>query len=140
LLDQPVSIKYDMKLKGFGNNEIVYFNPMFGEATKKNPFTAAERFYPVEMSYTVDDMYILSMEIPKGYKIDEIPKSARVMLNENEGMFEYLISTNETSIQMRRRLTLKKANYTNEDYQTLRDFFGFIVSKEAEQIVFKKIK
>ena len=59
---------------------------------KKNPFTAAERFYPVEMSYTVDDIYSLSMDIPKGYKVDEMPKSARVMLNENEGMFEYIIS------------------------------------------------
>jgi hypothetical protein len=140
LLDEPVSIKYDMKLKAFGDAEIVYFNPLLGEATKKNPFTAAERFYPVEMSYTVDDIYVFNMEIPTGYKVEEMPKSARVMLNENEGMFEYLISANETNIQMRRRLTLKKANYTNEDYQTLRDFFGFVVSKEAEQIVFKKIK
>ncbi len=140
LLDEPVALKYDIKLKAFGEAEIVYFNPLLGEATKKNPFTAAERFYPVEMSYAVDDAYIFNMDIPKGYKVDELPKSARVMLNEDEGMFEYLISATETNIQMRRRLLLKKANYTNDDYQTLRDFFGFIVSKEAEQIVFKKIK
>jgi hypothetical protein len=140
LLDLPVSIKYNIKLKAFGDADIVYFNPLLGEATKRNPFTAAERFYPVEMSYTVDDFYIFSMEIPKGYKVEELPKSARVMLNENEGMFEYLISASENNIQMRRRLLLKKANYANDDYQTLRDFFGFVVSKEAEQIVFKKIK
>ncbi len=140
LLDEPVSIKYDMKLKAFGESEIVYFNPMLGEATKKNPFIAAERFYPVEMSYAIDDVYTFNMDIPKGYMVDELPKSARVMFNENEGMFEYLVSVSANSIQMRRRLQLKKANYTNEDYQTLRDFFGFIVSKEAEQIVFKKVK
>ncbi len=140
LLDEPVALKYDMKLKAFDDGEIVYFNPMLGESKKKNPFTVAERFYPVEMPYRVDDVYTLNMDIPKGYKVEEMPKSARVMLNENEGMFEYLISATETNIQMRRRLTLKKANYTNEDYQTLRDFFGFVVSKEAEQIVFKKIK
>ena len=140
LFDEPVALKYDMKLKAFGEPEIVYFNPMLGEATKKNPFTAAERFYPVEMSYAIDDVYTFNMDIPKGYMVDELPKSARVMFNENEGMFEYLISATESNIQMRRRLLLKKANYSNEDYQTLRDFFGFIVSKEAEQIVFKKIK
>ena len=139
LLDEPLAVKYDLKFKAFGDAGIVYFNPLVGEATKKNPFTAAERFYPVEMPYTLDDIYVLNMEIPKGYKVEELPKSARVMLNDDEGMFEYLISTSNNSIQMRRRLILKKANYTNEDYQTLRDFFGFIVSKEAEQIVFKKI-
>jgi hypothetical protein len=35
---------------------------------------------------------------------------------------------------------LKKANFNPEDYATLRDFFAYVVKKEAEQIVFKKIK
>jgi hypothetical protein len=139
-LDYPVAVKFDMTLKGFGEADIVYFTPMLDEALKRNPFNAAQRFYPVEMPYTIDDAYTLNMEIPKGYKVDEIPKSARIMFNENEGMFEYLISANEESIQMRCRLLLKKATYTNEDYQPLRDFFAYIVKKEAEQIVFKKIK
>ena len=41
---------------------------------------------------------------------------------------------------MRRRLVLRRANFTNEDYDTLREFYSVIVKKEAEQIVFKKIK
>jgi len=80
------------------------------------------------------------MEIPKGYKVDEIPKSVKLALNEDEGMFEYLITADKEYIQMRRRLVLKKANFANEDYDTLRQFYTFIVKKEAEQIVFKKIK
>jgi len=140
LLDEPVSLKFDMQLKSFGDADIVYFSPMLGEAIKKNPFAAAERFYPVEMPYTIDDIYTLNMDIPKGYQVDELPKSARIKLNDDEGMFEYLISNTGENIQMRCRLVLKKATYSNEDYQSLRDFYGFVVSKEAEQIVFKKIK
>lgn len=140
LLDEPVAVKFEMQLKGFGEEAIVYFNPMLGEAIKENPFDAAERFYPVEMPYTFDDTYTLNMEIPKGYQVDELPKSARIKLNEDEGMFEYLISSSGESIQMRCRIMLKKATYANEDYQSLRDFYGFVVSKQAEQIVFKKIK
>ncbi|MBL0359353.1 MAG: DUF3857 domain-containing protein [Chitinophagaceae bacterium] len=139
-LDEPVSVKFDMKLNGFGDADIVYFSPMLGEAIQKNPFIAAERFYPVEMPYTFDDTYALTMDVPKGYVVDEIPKSVRLMFNENEGMFEYLISGSKESIQMRCRLVLKRATYTNEDYQSLRDFYAYIVKKEAEQIVFKKIK
>ena len=140
LLDEPVAVRFYFKLTAFGDADIVYFNPMLGEAMKKNPFTAAERFYPVEMPYKTDDIYTLNMDIPKGYKVDEVPKSARIMLNGDEGMFEYLLSASETSLQMRCRLVLKKANFTNEDYQTLRDFYAYIVKKEAEQIVFKKVK
>ena len=140
ILDEPVELKYELKLKLFGEADIVYFNPFLGETIKKNPFTAAERFYPVEMPYTQNDVYSLNMEIPAGYKVDELPKSTRIMLNEDEGMFEYLISNDGSNIQMRSRLVIKKANFLNEDYQTLRDFYAFIVNKEAEQIVFKKIK
>ena len=139
-LDEPVAVRYDLKFTGFGDVDIVYFNPMLGEAIKKNPFAAAERYYPVEMPYTKNDIYTLTMDIPKGYKVDELPKSARIMLNEDEGMFEYLISADETTVQMRCKLIIKKTFFPNEDYQTLRDFYGYIVTKEAEQIVFKKIK
>jgi len=139
-LDEPVAIKYDVKLNGFGDADVVYFNPMLGDAIKKNPFSAAERFYPVEMPYTKNDIYTFSMDIPKGYKVDEVPQSARIKLNEDEGMFEYLISVDEVSVQMRCRLAINKTFFPNEDYQTLRDFYAFIVKKEAEQIVFKKIK
>ena len=69
-----------------------------------------------------------------------MPKSAKVNLNENEGSFEYIISRSEDVIQLRSTVKLKKANFQMEDYQTLRDFFAYIVKKHSEQIVFKKIK
>jgi Domain of Unknown Function with PDB structure (DUF3857)/Transglutaminase-like superfamily len=140
LLDEPVGLKFDMKFKSFEDNDIVYFSPMLAEAVKKNPFAAAERYYPVEMPYTTDDSYNLMMEIPKGYKVDELPKSVRVNLNENDGMFEYLISVEGDYVRLRCRMLLRKATYLNEDYQFLRDFYAFIVKKEAEQVVFKKTK
>jgi hypothetical protein len=139
ILANPVALKFDLSFKPF-EEDIIYFSPMMGEALKNNPFKAAQRFYPVEMPYTKDDIYVLHMEIPSGYKVDELPKSVRLMFNENEGMFEYLISADATSIQMRARLQFNKATFTNEDYQPLRELYTYIVKKEAEQIVFKKIK
>jgi len=139
-IDEPVQIKYGLKLKLFDEADIVYFNPMLTEAIKKNPFVAAQRYYPVEMPYREDDVYTLHMDIPKGYKVDELPKSVRFNLNDDEGMFEYIIFADAENIQMRCRVVLRKANFVNEDYESLREFYSFIVKKEAEQIVFKKIK
>jgi hypothetical protein len=99
-----------------------------------------ERLYPVEMPYRIDETYVLSMDIPKGYQVDELPKSARVAYNGTEGMFEYLVQKNESNIQMRVHLKLNRSFFPTEDYSTLRDFFGYVVKKENEQIVFKKIK
>jgi hypothetical protein len=138
-LDEPLKMSYDIKLN-FNDEDIIYFNPLFSEAIKQNPFTSAERLYPVEMPYKQNELFNLNMEIPKGYKVDELPKSTRVKLNENEGMFEYIISNDGKRIQLRSKIVLEKANFMPDDYETLRNFYGFIVKKHAEQIVFKKIK
>ena len=136
--DYPVQVKYDMQFD-FDDQGILYLNPMFSEATTKNPFSSAERQYPVEMPFRIGEIYVLNMDIPKGYKVEELPKSARVKLNDDEGIFEYLISATDQKIMLNSRIDIKKANFDPEDYQTLRDFFGYIVKKHAEQIVFKKI-
>ena len=137
LYEEPISIKYDIKSKWY--EDIVYFSIMFNESLKKNPFTSAIRLYPVEMAYKINETYVLNMEIPKGYRIDELPKLTRVKFNGDEGLFEYIIAKNGNMLQLRCRLVFYKANFLPADYQTLRDFFGYIVKKESEQVVFKKI-
>ncbi len=140
LLNDPVSEKLDITFKSFGDDDVVYFSPMLDEVIKKNPFAAAERYYPVEMPYTINNVYTLNMEIPKGFQVEELPKSVRFSLNNEDGMFEYLISADKEYVQMRCKLMLNRANFMNEDYQYLRELYASIVKKESEQIVFKKVK
>lgn len=138
--DMPLAVAYDLQITPDPATDVFYFNPMLSEGYKENPFKAAERIYPVEMGGTMDETYVLNMEIPEGYVVDELPKSAKVLYNDDEGFFEYLVVNGKDGIQFRSRLQLKKANFKPEDYNTLREFFGFIVKKESEQIVFKKKK
>jgi Domain of Unknown Function with PDB structure (DUF3858)/Domain of Unknown Function with PDB structure (DUF3857) len=138
LSDENVVIRYDFSFKL--DEDIVYFNPLLTEAYKTNPFTAATRNYPVEMPYATKEIININIEIPKGYKVDELPKSARVKLNETDGMFEYIIQADTETIQMRCKIEINKANFAAEDYESLREFYSYIVKKQSEQIVFKKIK
>jgi len=140
LLDEPVQVNYDITWKPEAGADLLYFNPMLAEGYKENPFKAAERKYPVEMPCTMDENYSLVMDIPEGYEVEEMPKPAKVLFNDDEGFFEYLIQKGTGQIQFRSRVKLKKANFKPEDYSVLRDFFTFIVKKESEQIVFKKKK
>ena len=137
--EQPLQIHYDFKLKDM-DEDIIYFNPMMAEGYKSNYFKAAERRYPVEMPFAFDETYMLTMDIPKNYVIEEVPKSVRVNFNEGEGSFEYLVDKTADQIQLRSRVIMKKAYFLPEDYNSLRDFFAFVVKKHGEQIVFKKKK
>jgi Domain of Unknown Function with PDB structure (DUF3857) len=138
--DDPLQLAYDLKITPDSNADVFYFSPMLGGGYKENPFQSAQRLYPVEMSSASDDMFMLTMDIPEGYVVDEMPKPAKVTFNDNEGFFEYLLEKNGDMIQFRSRIKLNKANFKPEDYATLRDFFAFIVKKQNEQIVFKKKK
>jgi hypothetical protein len=138
--DYPLVYHCDLEPKDLKTSDILYFNPVLGSVFGENPFTATERYYPVEFSYKMDYTFLLSMEIPKGFQVDELPKSAKVKFNENQGFFEYLIQQDPQNIQMRVHLKFNQANFSPEQYSTLRDFFAFIVKKENEQIIFKKIK
>ncbi len=136
--ENPVRIRYDINLK-INDEDVLYFNPMFGEATKENPFKSAERFYPVEMPFTTDETYMLSLDVPTGYVIDELPKQTKVKLNtEGDGVFEYRVSQSDGTIYIKSRVKLKRTIFLPEEYESLREFFNYIIKKQSEQIVFKK--
>lgn len=138
--EEPLRIKYDFEVTS-DNGDIVYFNPMLSEAWKENPFKSAVRTYPVEMPYTIDETYLLRLNIPKGYVIDELPKQVMIKLNEeDDGIFEFRLSESGGIISLRSRIRLKRAYYQPEEYKLLREFFNLIVKKHNEQIVFKKKK
>ncbi len=136
--DDPLKVRCSIKLDKT-EDDIIYFNPIVYGGRKENPFAASERKYPIEMESAINEVYTLIMDIPHGYKVDEMPKLVRVSFNENEGMFEYLVYNNGTSVQLKCTLLLNKATFEPEDYQYLREFFGFVVKKQSEQIVFKKL-
>jgi len=137
-LERSVMVKYDFEYQPDGE-DMLYLNPMFGEATKTNPFKSQERKYPVEMPYAMDEIYTLNMEIPPGYAVEELPRSAIVKYNDNEGMFQYMVAQAGNMIQFRSRIKLNRAYFEPQEYNSLRDFFDMIVKKQAEQIVLKKI-
>jgi len=140
LLEEPIKIHYDLSFKTGESQDIIYYSPVIQSSFAENPFKAAERMYPVEMPYPVDETYGLNMEIPAGYVVEELPKSSKVAYNGNEGFFEYLIQKSETNVQLRTHIKLNKATFAAEEYNSLRDFFAFVIKKQSEQIVFKKKK
>lgn len=139
-MEGPVDIKYKFNMQT-GDEDLIYFNPMLDERFKDNPFKSAQRLYPVEMPFAMDQTYLLRIEVPKGYEVDEIPKQMVVKLNEDgDGVFEYRISQTDNTIALRCRLVISRTFFAPEEYETLREFFNLVVKKHSEQIVFKKKK
>jgi len=138
--DFPLGIRAELTMP-LNDEDIVYISPMFGEGMQENPLKSPERLYPVEMPHAIDETFNMTLYVPDGYVLDELPKSTRMKLNEqNEGSFEYLISHSEGVISLRSRLRVGKATFTAQEYEVLREFFSQVVAKHKEQIVLKKKK
>ena len=131
-------MEYDFTFSHPDENGMIYLNPMFSESLRSNPFKSANRKYPVEMPCVMDVNYTLSMQIPVGYVVEDMPKSTLVKYNDGEGIFQFLIGQQGDMIQLRSRIKLGRANYEPDEYTSLREFFDMIVKKHAEQIVLKK--
>ncbi len=137
--DVPVSVHYDFDMALEKNADILYVNPMFSERILENPFKSAERNYPVEMPYQQEETFILRMDVPEGYQVEELPKQTKVKLNEaGDGQFEYLISVSDGVVSLRSKLTMKRSYFNPSEYEMLRNFYALVVKKHNEQIVFKK--
>jgi hypothetical protein len=136
----PIRVQYPLTVEPAENSGIIYLNPIINAGYKENPFKSTNRNYPVEMPYLTDRVYILKLQIPAGYEVDELPRSENIILNEGDGVFEYKISKNDKEINLRSELKLEKAAFVPEDYVNLRAFFDHVVKKYAESIVFKKKK
>ncbi|MGC4039208.1 MAG: DUF3857 and transglutaminase domain-containing protein [Chitinophagaceae bacterium] len=138
LLDQPIGIHYDFTITPDANGTI-YLNPLFGEGYEKNYFKSEERILPVEMSFPANRSYVLNLDVPDGYIVDELPKPVKVKLNqEGDGVFEYIIENRDNKISLRTRLFIRRTFFSPDEYDMLREFFNLVLKKQNENIVFKK--
>ena len=61
----------------------------------------------------------------------------RLKVSENH---RFLVQADGNRIQLKSTVNMKKAVFEAADYDALREFFGYVVKKQNEQIVFKRKK
>lgn len=117
----------------------LYLRPMLTEAHGSNPFKEAERLFPVDFGVSTDETFMATYTLPKGFQVEELPKTVSMVLPEEGGRFLYQVSvTNENQLQVVSRILLRRPIYFAGEYGPLRELFNRIVAKHAEQVVLKR--
>lgn len=120
------------------NSSVIYVNPVVFGSFSENVFKAKDRKYPVSFPTTLEDTYMVTIDVPEGYIVDELPKSARFDLSEGGAKFTYTIGQVGGKIQLRTTVGFNKTMFLPEEYEGLKAFYAAIIAKQSEQIVFKK--
>ena len=142
-LNKPVKTSFEVVTKEYSNalNDYIYFSPMTFEGLAESPLTLKKRAYDIDFGHPISKTYILNIEIPEGYQIEELPAPAKVVLGEKWCNFTFQAQKNgENKIQLMSKMKINFAKFTPETYPDLKEFFNLIVEKHAEQIVLVKSK
>jgi hypothetical protein len=120
------------------NDDFIYVNPVLHPSFEKNPFKQTERLYPVDLPYPLSLKYVLNLDIPTGYVVDDLPEQVKLVLPENGGQFIFLTQQTGNRVQVTSTIKLNQLHFEAEEYTVIKKFFDLIIEKQQEQIVLKK--
>lgn len=121
------------------SGDYIYVNPMIFPDEPKNMFTSVNRKLPIEFPFLQSVRITVSLDVPEGYIVDEIPKSVSAKFEDNKLYMSYVIYASEDKVQLRYQLDISTLRIAPQSYHQLRQFWETLVTKNNEQIVFKKI-
>ncbi|WP_308990706.1 DUF3857 domain-containing protein [Mariniflexile litorale] len=140
-LSNPVMESFKFTLEGQVDviADKLYFSPLFFLKTKENPFKLEKREFPVDFGYSSSSRYMISVDLPEGYRVEVIPESVILALPDNLGAFKYNISVIGSKIQLVIDAEMNQAIISPIYYEALKEYFSKMIEKEAEQIVLTKV-
>jgi hypothetical protein len=117
----------------------MYVSPLLFWAEKENLFKNPDRKYDIDFGYARENSYMLNLTIPKGYKVETVPKNTKINFDNGNFVFIYLIETVGNQLKINVKWNIKKTIFIVEEYPLLRTTYETILNKMNEQIVLSKI-
>jgi hypothetical protein len=135
---KPLSFKLNITNEEKMEGDIIYIEPFFDKVFRETPFPEENRKFPVDFAYPQQENYILTLQIPSEYQVEELPKNEKIVLPDGAGSFSVLAVQQDNKIQLTATYVLTKTLFVGEEYYLLKDFIAKIIAKQSEQIVLKK--
>lgn len=117
----------------------IYFQPLMFMRMTENPFKLDKRAYPIDFGFPFKDMYIVNVDIPEGYELESQLEPFMIRSPDGNIEFKYTVSVMNNKLRLSAVFDIKEAKHAAESYLILKEIFNQAISKQAEQIVLKKI-
>ena len=140
-VSMPVVVKSKIKLTNRINQvgDMIFLNPKVIERAVENIFKREERTYPVDFNYPIKEKFVIRITVPEGYAIDEVPEKLAVGLPNSSAKYVFVTAAQGRTLQLSNQSVINQTVFPGNEYPDLKKFNEMIVTKEAEQVVIKKI-
>jgi Transglutaminase-like superfamily len=130
-----LEVAYNMDTKELVDilpNKLV-FNPLLFLFEEKNPFAVDQRIHPIEFGTPFNHISRIKIKIPKGYKVENMPKDKKVMA-ENSGDLMYTFTTDGEYLQAFSIFKIKRSNFLAEEYEQLKELWQHKIDAEGQLV------
>ncbi|MBU6122931.1 DUF3857 domain-containing protein [Hymenobacter siberiensis] len=140
-VDKPLAFDYEFTQPADDNAtaDLLYLSPLREFSAEQNPFRHDDRLFPVDFGAPQDETTMVTLTLPAGYELAEMPKPAIVELPGDGGRFMCTITAGAPGVvQLMSRMSLRKPVYAAEEYTQLREFYRLMLEKQGEKLIIKK--
>lgn len=139
-LDMPVGETYDVEMSPSiaGSKDNIRFSPFILDQLKTNPFKLAQRDFPVDWGMPSEERYIVTINLPAQYTIENPPQPLSIALPNQGGNFITEYQSDNNVITFSYVTKISKSVYSAEEYPYLKELFNKIILAEKNELVFKK--
>ena len=139
---QPLVSTYHFEIPSLDGtpSDVLYVQPLLNDAYTSNPFRLETRQFPVDFVFPFKRTYEITIQVPEGYTIDEMPRNSRFSLARRAGSYNCTYArTDDGNVTVTIEMDIRKALFLADEYQDLRNFFARIVEEQARTVVLKKL-
>lgn len=129
-----IDLQGTYEMEKLGQNLII--NPFLNFVQSKNQLTEKERKYPVDFVYPSNELFEITLTIPEGFKLNNLPESYHLENELAEINLNY--SVGENILRVEGNYYFKKSIYVSDEYSRVKSYIDIIIKKFNEQIVLEK--
>lgn len=118
----------------------IYVNPMIVGFLHENPFKKETRELPVEFAHLNTIVQTVSIKLPEGYVVEELPKGVMTYTVDKGLEFVFMVNQNsEGVLQMQYRFNVKRLLFGVDEYEYVKHIFESVVKRLDDVVVLKKV-
>lgn len=137
-ISQTLNEKFEFEKPGQSNGDIIYINPFVFAIWDENPFTQEKREVPVELPCMSTEYINVSLVIPEGYDIEELPGTVQIQNADKSITCLIAFKKNDNILTASYSYRVNRMFFATDEYEGLREVYEHIVNKCNEMIAIKK--
>lgn len=134
----PIRASFNVTGAAIVANEFIYLNPFLVDRWDENPLKLEERRYPVDMARRERHDYSLTLALPDGYIVEELPPNLELRLPSGGALYRCRYYADSTGVNVTTRFRITRPVFRPREYKELRDFFARVVDSHAQQVVLRR--